>query len=130
MNVCIKRQKSRLIDSNLALKNRNFEFISQIHKIVIKTKKINNKISSNEKNKDTNKKKIKSFYTILEFYDIIILLLISNILCLSYQNSIIYGESIVTLKVSEDGDKKKYLVMENYLQSQMKFGSMNINKIM
>ena len=125
MNVSIKRQKSKLINSNLTFKNRNFKFISQIYKIVIKTNKIKNKISKNEKNKDTNKEKIKSFHRIFDFYDIIILLLISNILCLSYQNSIIYGESIVTLKVSEDGDKKKYLVMENYLQSQMKFGSMN-----
>ena len=105
MNVSIKRHKSKLINSNLELKNRNFNFISQIYKINIKTKKIKNKISNNEKNKDTNKEKIKSFYRILDFIDIIILLLISNILCLSYQNSIVYGESVVTLKVSGDGDQ-------------------------
>ena len=57
MNVSIKRHKSKLINSNLELKNRNFNFISQIYKINIKTKKIKNKISNNEKNKDTNKKK-------------------------------------------------------------------------
>ena len=106
MNVSIKKKKSKLINSNLELKSRNFKFISQIYKIVIKTNKIKNKISNNEKNKNTNKEKSKSFHRILDFYDIIILLLISTILCLSYQNSIIYCESVVTLKVSEDGDQK------------------------
>ena len=102
MTVSIKRKKSKygkLINSNLAFKNGNFKFISQLCKILIKTNKIKNKLYNKEKNKDTNKEKIKSFYRVFDFSDFIILLLISTILSLSYQNSILYEYSAITLKV-------------------------------
>ena len=99
MTVSIKRKKRKLINSNFAFQNVNFKFISQLCKILIKTNKIKNKLYNKEKNKDTNKEKIKSFYRVFDFSDFIILLLISNILSLSYQNSILYEDSVITLKV-------------------------------
>ena len=57
------------------------------------------------KNNSENEERIKSFYRELD-YDLIILLIISTILNLSYQNPIIYEDSIITLKVSSIGENK------------------------
>ena len=107
MNNIRKRKKSKLTNSDLSIKNKNCKFFSCIHKIVIKTYLIvPKKISIIKRNKDTNKENIKSFYRELDFYDLIILLLITSIFNLSYQNSLIFTDSYITLKVS-GGDSQK-----------------------
>ena len=107
MNNIRKRKKSKLTNSDLSIRNKNYKLFSCIHKIVIKTYLIvPKKISIIKRNKDTNKENIKSFYRELDFYDLIILLLITSIFNLSYQNSLIFTDSYITLKVS-GGDSQK-----------------------
>ena len=76
MNYIRKRKKSKLTNSNsnLSFKNKNFKFFSYIHNIIIKTNLIApKKICIIKRNKDTNKE---------------------------YQNSLTFGDSYITLKVS------------------------------
>ena len=101
MNISRKRKISKLLKSSFTFKKANFNFISQMSKIVIKA---NLKVP-NKRIKDTNKESIKSFYKKLNFYDLIIFLLISTIFNLSYQISVIYGYSYITLKVSITGEQ-------------------------
>ena len=90
-------------NSSFTFKNQNFNFIAQIHKIIIKTNlKVPNKIFIIKRNKETNKENIKMFYRKFNCYDLIILLLIASIFSLSYQNSLSY----ITLKVSRAGKQK------------------------
>ena len=91
MNISRKRKISKLLKSSFTFKKANFNFISQMSKIVIKA---NLKVP-NKRIKDTNKESIKSFYKKLNFYDLIIFLLISTIFSLSYHNSVIYGYSYI-----------------------------------
>ena len=107
MNNIRKRKKSKLTNSDLSIRNKNYKLFSCIHKIVIKTYLIvPKKISIIKRNKDTNKENIKSFYRELDFYDLIILLLITSIFNLSYQNSLIFTDSYITLKVSGGNSQK------------------------
>ena len=101
MNISRKRKIDKLINSSLTFKKANFNFISLIHKIIIKA---NLKVP-NKRIKDKNKENIKSFYKKLYFYDLITFLFISTIFNLSYQNSEIYGYSYITLKVSRTGQQ-------------------------
>ena len=108
MNASRKFKKNYLINSSLSLKNRN---ISQILKIAIKINfKVPNKISIIKRNKDSNKENIKRK---LDFYNLIMLLLITSILNLSYQNSLIYQDSEITLKVS-GGSRQKIFGNSSY----------------
>ena len=101
-----KKKKGEFIDSSLELKNKNFKLFSEINEIKRKTNiKITYKILNNELTKEESKKSI--IFTKREsiFDDLIIFLLISIIFKLSFQNSITYQDSIITLKVSGNGDQ-------------------------
>ena len=104
MNTSRKLKKNYLINSSLSFKNRNFNFISQILKIAIKINfKVQNKISIIKRNKHANKENIKRK---LDFYNLIMILLITSLLNLSYQNLLIYQDSEITLKVSGGNGQK------------------------
>ena len=101
-------------NTSFTFKNENFNYISQIHRITINTNlKVPNKISIIIRNKDTNKEKIKLFYKEFNLYDLIILLLIASIFNLCCQNSLIYQDSYITLKVSRLGEQK---IFSNFIR--------------
>ena len=99
--------KFKSINSSFALINRNIKFFSSKHKIVIKTNLIvPNKISIIKSHKITNEQNINSIYKTFDFYYLLILLLITTIINLSYQNSRLYEYSFITLKVSGGENQK------------------------
>ena len=102
-----ENKKVKLIYSSLHFKNKNFKFLSEKQKIKEKANiKLLNKISNNRLDKEENKERIIFIKGESVFNDLIILLLISIIFKLTYQNSIEYKDSIITLKVSHNGEQK------------------------
>jgi len=99
-----KNKKGELIKSSFELKRENLKFLSEIYKIETKTSlKISNKISTNGFNNEENKETIKLTKRKSVLYYLIILLLKTIFFKLTHQNSIMYKDSIITLKVSQSG---------------------------
>ena len=114
-----QKKKKDVFNSCLELKNKNSKSISEIRKIKRKANlKITNKISNKELKKEKNKEIIKFTKRESLFNNLIIFLIISIIFKLSFQYLTKYQDSIITLKVSESGNKKYFMLVQN----QMKFG--------
>ena len=102
-----KKKKEQIINSRLVLKIKNFEYIREIY--IILNKKIKNVINKIYKDKIYQKERLKKFKFIkkdLLFYDLIILFLFSIDFLNVCQNLLIYKYSIITLKVSQNGNQK------------------------
>ena len=132
-----KNKKEELNNSKLKSEIKNFKFIEEIYKIIRQTiKKAINKISTNKIYQKESIEKIKLIKKDLLYFDLIIFLLISTIFRVICQNSIIYKNSIITLKVSHNGYQKIFntgtrpseVLIDNKNQTLVWNNSYNLNK--
>ena len=104
-----KSKKDNFIFSRQISHRIDFKFISEkkyyINKASITNKNIKN-INSINKNNQKRKRNIKYVKSEFIFYKIIIMLLIINIFKLNFQRIIVAKDSIITLKVSGNGEQK------------------------
>ena len=104
-----KSKKDNFIFSRQISHRIDFKFISEkkyyINKASITNKNIKNINSINKKNQK-RKRNIKYVKSEFIFYKIIIMLLIINIFKLNFQRIIVAKDSIITLKVSGNGEQK------------------------
>jgi len=107
---CCRERIDNFKNTRLASQNINQEFIHEekdkINRTLIINKINKNSKSINKSNKIENKKDFKSIQKNSKYYTILILLIISNFPKLKCQNIITLNESIVTLKVSGNGQQK------------------------
>ena len=102
-----KKKKEELIKSCLILKKQIFELIEKIYIIIrITIKRYLNKNSKKDKYQEEKIRKIEFVKKDLLFCDTLILLLISASFSGVCPNLIIHGNSIITLKVSQNGEQK------------------------
>ena len=102
-----KKKKEELIKSCLILKKQIFELIEKIYIIIRLTiKSYLNKNSKKDKYQEEKIRKIEFVKKDLLFCDTLILLMISASFFGVSLNLIINGDSIITLKVSQNGDQK------------------------
>ena len=102
-----KKKKEELIKSCLILKKQIFELIEKIYIIIrITIKRYLNKKSKKDKYQEDKIRKIEFVKKDLLFCDTLILLMISASFFGVSLNLIINGDSIITLKVSQNGDQK------------------------
>ena len=107
---CYRERIDNFKNIRLASRNINPEFIHEEKDKINRTliiNKINENIKSiNKNNQIENKKDFKSIQKNSKYYTIIILLIISNLPKLKSQNKNTLNESIVTLKISGNGQQK------------------------
>ena len=99
-----KKIEGLFINQSIIFKNKNFEFFEEIYKTVILIIiKALNKITPNEVCQKKRKEKIRFINKQILFYYLLIISLITTI---NFKHSIIYKDSIVTLRVYNGQQQK------------------------
>ena len=99
-----KKIEGLFINQSIIFKNKNFEFFEEIYKTVILIIiKALNKITLNEVCQKKRKEKIRFINKQILFYYLLIISLITTI---NFKHSIIYKDSIVTLRVYNGQQQK------------------------
>ena len=110
LNNKIKEKKDDYINSLLTLTNKEMKFINgeenEKNKISIINIIYKNVKSNNKKNQLKNREKILLIKREFIFYNLIILFFVQNIIKIYCQNTIISKDSIITLRVSQNGIQK------------------------